>query len=84
MADFKVFVDTDPDICFIRRLQRDIKERERSVENVIEQYVKTVKPMNDKFVSPCKKYADFIIHEGGFNLPSIQELAVVIKRKANL
>jgi len=84
MADFKVFVDTDPDICFIRRLQRDIKERERSVESVIEQYVKTVKPMNDKFVSPGKRYADFIVPEGGFNMPAIQDLAEQIKRKASL
>jgi uridine kinase len=82
LADCKIFVDTDPDICFIRRLQRDINERDRTVESVIEQYIKTVKPMNDKYVSPGKKYADFVIPEGGFNLPAIEKLCKFIKRKS--
>ena len=65
--DVKIFVDTDADIRFIRRLQRDIEERGRSVESVIEQYLKTVRPMHLEFVEPSKRYADVIIPEGGYN-----------------
>ncbi len=64
LMDIKIFVDADDDIRFIRRLQRDIKERERSMESVIQQYMETVKPMHLEFVEPSKKYADLIIPEG--------------------
>jgi uridine kinase len=65
--DVKIFVDTDPDLRFIRRLQRDIAERGRTTESVIHQYLTTVRPMHMDFVEPSKRYADVIIPEGGFN-----------------
>jgi uridine kinase len=65
--DVKIFVDTDPDIRFIRRLQRDIAERGRTTESVIQQYETTVRPMHLEFVEPSKRYADVIIPEGGLN-----------------
>ncbi len=67
LFDVKIFVDTDPDIRFIRRLERDITERGRSSESVIQQYMRTVRPMHMEFVEPSKRYADVIIPEGGFN-----------------
>jgi uridine kinase len=67
MFDVKIYVDTDADVRFIRRLRRDITERERTVESVIEQYVNTVRPMHLEFVEPSKRYADVIIPSGGFN-----------------
>ncbi len=67
LMDIKLFVDTDPDIRFIRRLLRDIRERGRTMESVIEQYLSTVRPMHLEFVEPSKRYADIIIPEGGFN-----------------
>ena len=69
--DIKVFVDTPDDIRFIRRLRRDVAERGRTVESVIEQYLVTVRPMHMQFVEPSKRYADVIIPEGGHNLVSI-------------
>ena len=68
MFDVKIYVDTDADIRFIRRLQRDITERGRTVNSVIAQYQQTVRPMHLKFVEPSKRYADVIIPEGGFNI----------------
>lgn len=67
VCDVKIFVDTDPDIRFIRRIQRDITERGRTVESVIKQYLSTVRPMHLEFVEPSKRYADVIIPEGGLN-----------------
>lgn len=67
MFDVKIFVDTDSDIRFIRRLQRDIAERGRTTETVINQYMSTVRPMHLEFVEPSKRYADVIIPEGGLN-----------------
>jgi uridine kinase len=67
LFDVKIFVDTDPDIRFIRRLQRDIAERGRTTESVIRQYLTTVRPMHLEFVEPSKRYADVIIPEGGLN-----------------
>jgi uridine kinase len=71
LFDIKIFVDTDADIRFIRRLQRDIAERGRTVESVIAQYQDTVRPMHLEFVEPSKRYADLIIPEGGFNTIAI-------------
>jgi uridine kinase len=65
--DIKLFVDTPPDIRFVRRLMRDIRMRGRSLESVVEQYVTTVRPMHEEFVEPSKRYADLIIPEGGEN-----------------
>ncbi len=67
LFDVKIFVDTAPDLRFIRRLQRDIIERGRSMESVIHQYETTVRPMHLEFVEPSKRYADVIIPEGGHN-----------------
>ena len=61
LSNIKIFVESDPDIRFIRRLKRDIAERGRSMDNVIEQYLTTVKPMFDSFIAPTKRYADIII-----------------------
>lgn len=67
LMDIKIFVDTDADLRFIRRMLRDIHERGRTVESVIEQYLKTVRPMHLEFVESSKRYADVIIPEGGEN-----------------
>ncbi len=67
LFDVKIYVDTDADIRFIRRLQRDIIERGRTTESVINQYLSTVRPMHLEFVEPSKRYADVIIPEGGLN-----------------
>ena len=67
LFDVKIFVDTDSDIRFIRRLERDINERGRTTQSVIQQYLKTVRPMHLEFVEPSKRYASVIIPEGGFN-----------------
>lgn len=79
--DIKVFVDTPDDIRFIRRLRRDIAERGRTVESVIEQYIATVRPMHMQFVEPSKRHADVIIPEGGHNLVSIDLLSGKIREK---
>lgn len=65
--DIKIFVDADADVRILRRIQRDVKERGRSLDSVINQYLTTVKPMHDAFVEPSKRYADIIIPEGGKN-----------------
>ena len=67
LMDLKIFVDADADIRFIRRLDRDVHERGRSVESIISQYMTTVRPMHLQFVEPSKRYADVIIPGGGFN-----------------
>jgi len=67
LMDIKIFVDTDADVRFIRRLQRDMKERGRSLDSVVQQYLETVRPMHLKFVEPSKRYADIIIPGGGQN-----------------
>lgn len=70
MMSLKIFVDTDADVRFIRRLQRDISERGRSTESVINQYLKTVRPMHNKFIEPTKRYADVILPHGA-NDPAV-------------
>ncbi len=79
--DIKVFVDTPDDIRFIRRLRRDLDERGRTLESVIEQYVATVRPMHMQFVEPSKRHADVIIPEGGHNLVSIDLLSGKIRER---
>jgi uridine kinase len=79
--DIKVFVDTPDDIRFIRRLRRDIAERGRTVDSVIEQYLATVRPMHIQFVEPSKRYADVIIPEGGHNLVSIDLISGKIRER---
>jgi uridine kinase len=79
LMDVKVFVDTDDDTRFIRRLQRDIAERGRTVQSVIDQYLGTVKPMHLEFVEPSKRYADIIIPQGGYNAVAIDMLLTLIR-----
>ncbi len=75
LFDIKIFVDIDADIRFIRRLQRDITERGRTVDSVIQQYLATVRPMHLQFVEPSRRYADVIIPEGGYNIVAIDMVA---------
>lgn len=79
LFDIKIFVDTDSDLRFMRRLQRDISERGRTAESVIQQYMKTVRPMHLEFVEPSKRYADVIIPEGGFNEVAIDMVATRLR-----
>ncbi len=74
LFDIKIYVDTDADIRFIRRLLRDVEERGRTVESVIRQYMTTVRPMHLEFVEPSKRYADIIVPEGGFNTVALDML----------
>ena len=82
LMDVKVFVDTDADIRFIRRLQRDIADRGRTVQSVIDQYLGTVKPMHLDFVEPSKRYADIIVPQGGHNVVAIDMLLTLIRALA--
>jgi len=75
LMDLKLFVDTDADIRFIRRLTRDIQERGRTLDSVIQQYTETVRPMHLEFVEPSKRHADVIIPEGGLNEAAIAMIA---------
>ncbi|MCK4271687.1 uridine kinase [bacterium] len=79
MLDIKLYVDTDPDVRIIRRLRRDIHERGRSFENVIQQYLGSVRPMHLKFVAPSRRYADVIIPEGGYNKVAIDMVVSKIR-----
>ena len=74
LMDIKVFVDTDADVRILRRIIRDVKERGRSLDSVISQYLTTVKPMHEQFVEPSKKFADIIIPEGGYNQVALDML----------
>jgi len=74
LMDIKAYVDADPDVRFIRRLTRDVRERGRTLESVIDQYLNVVRPMHLQFVEPTKRYADIIIPEGGFNRVAIDLL----------
>ena len=74
LMDIKVFVDTDADIRFIRRLKRDVRDRGRTMESVMQQYKETVRPMHLEFVEPTKRYADIIVPEGGKNLVAVDLL----------
>jgi uridine kinase len=79
LLDVKLYVDTDADVRFIRRMQRDVHERGRSVGSVCEQYLATVRPMHLEFVEPSKRYADVIIPEGGFNQVAIEMVAARLR-----
>ena len=79
LMDIKLFVDTDPDLRIIRRIQRDIQERGRTADSVIEQYLTAVRPMHNMFIEPTKRYADVIIPEGGDNGVAIDLMVTKIK-----
>lgn len=80
LMDIKVFVDTDADVRVLRRIKRDVKKRERTLESVINQYLQTVKPMHEQFVEPSKRKADIIIPEGGKNAVALDMLVQRIKK----
>ncbi len=88
MMDIKLFVDTDADIRIIRRLVRDIQDRGRSIESVIEQYTSVVRPMHLQFIEPTKRYADIVVPEGGQNRVAIDlmvtKIRAIIEEKAIL
>lgn len=79
LMDIKIFVDTDADVRILRRILRDVKQRGRSLDSVMEQYLTTVKPMHEQFVEPSKRYADVIVPEGGKNLVA---LMMIVQRIA--
>ena len=71
LMDIKIFVDTDADVRILRRILRDVKERKRSLDSVIDQYLTTVKPMHEQFVQPSRQYADIVVLEGGHNIVAL-------------
>ncbi len=79
LFDLKIYVDTDADVRFIRRLKRDIAERGRTADNVIDQYMTTVRPMHLQFVEPSKRYADVIVPEGGRNLAALNMIIAQLR-----
>ena len=81
LMDVKVYVDTDADERLMRRIKRDMQERARSIDSILEQYSETVKPMHEEFVEPSKKYADVIIPRGGENQAGINMLQEYLKRR---
>lgn len=83
LMDIKIFVDTDDDIRLLRRIRRDIVERERDLESVLEQYERHVRPMHLEFVEPSKRYADIIIPKGGENEVALEMVSALIQEKLN-
>lgn len=81
LFDLKIFVDTEADVRFIRRMRRDLELRGRSVDSVIEQYLATVRPMHFEFVEPTKRYADVILPRGGNNTPGIELIAARLRER---
>ena len=79
LMDIKIFVDTDADVRILRRVLRDVKERERTLDSVVSQYLTTVKPMHEAFVEPSKKYADIIVPQGGRNQVALDMLVERIR-----
>jgi len=79
LMDIKLFIDADPDVRLLRRIERDIKERGRAIETILRQYQATVRPMHLQFVEPSKRYADLIVPEGGYNRVAIDLMKVKIK-----
>lgn len=80
LMDIKIFVDTDADVRIIRRIKRDVAERARSLDSVINQYLSTVKPMHEQYVEPSKKNADIIVLEGGHNLVAMDMITNKVQR----
>ena len=79
LMDIKIFVDTDADVRILSRILRDVKERERTLDSVVDQYLTTVKPMHEAFVEPSKKYADVIVPAGGYNVVALDMIVGRIK-----
>ncbi|MBQ4473037.1 MAG: uridine kinase [Lachnospiraceae bacterium] len=83
LMDIKIYVDTDADLRILRRIRRDVRDRGRSLESVIEQYVSTVKPMHEMYVEPSKRYADIIIPEGGHNMVAMEMIMNRVRSHLN-
>ena len=83
MLDLKVFVDTPADLRVIRRLRRDVAERGRTQESILEQYLTTVRPSHEQFIEPSKRYADVIVPEGGLNRPALEVLLARVRELTN-
>ena len=81
LMDIKIFVDTDADVRIIRRIIRDVKERRRTLDSVVTQYMQTVKPMHEMYVEPSKKFADIIIPEGGHNIVALEMIEHRVNRE---
>jgi uridine kinase len=81
--DLKIFVDTPADLRLIRRLRRDVAERGRTIDSILDQYLETVRPSHERFIEPSKRYADVIIPEGGMNRPAIEVLLARVRELAN-
>ncbi len=79
--DVMIFVDTDADVRILRRIIRDVKKRGRSLDSVVEQYLATVKPMHEKYIEPCKKFADIIVPEGGKNRIAFEMIRELIRER---
>lgn len=80
LLDFKIYVDTDPDVRLVRRLRRDIADRGRTMEDVLRQYLETVRPMHLEFVEPSKRWADVIVPEGGENRVALEMVAARVEQ----
>ena len=81
LMDIKIFVETDADVRIIRRIIRDVKERRRTLDSVVTQYMQTVKPMHEMYVEPSKKFADIIIPEGGHNIVALEMIEHRVNRE---
>lgn len=81
--DLKIFVDTPPDLRIIRRLRRDVAERGRTPESILDQYLTTVRPSHELFIEPSKRYADVIVPEGGLNRPALEVLLARVRELVN-
>ncbi|MDJ0770952.1 MAG: uridine kinase [Ilumatobacter sp.] len=81
--DLKIFVDTPPDLRIIRRLRRDVAERGRTPESILDQYLATVRPSHERFIEPSKRYADVIVPEGGLNRPALEVLLARVRELVN-
>jgi uridine kinase len=79
LMDIKIFVDTDADVRILRRITRDVKERGRSLDSVVTQYLTTVKPMHEQFVEPSKRFADIVVLEGGHNVVALDMIIQRVK-----
>ena len=84
VMDIKIFVDTDADVRIIRRIIRDVRDRQRTLESVVTQYMETVKPMHEAYVEPSKKFADIIIPEGGHNIVALEMIEHRVNRELGI
>nr|MBA2245646.1 uridine kinase [Gemmatimonadota bacterium] len=84
LFDLKIFVDTEADVRFIRRLRRDLELRGRTIDSVIDQYLTTVRPMHFEFVEPSKRYADIILPRGGNNAPGIEVITARLRERLSV